>query len=143
MFQEFLDASSQNVTHFQCPRVAFCFFDGITESIRGDSCYSGAAVCDWTVLCTSLRVIVCTVWAGCVLRACSDVHHNCSVLPLIALSVADELYKANVLVIGPVFPDESAESVQSPLLSAGGSHAHHKAEGESVFAVPGVPTKEW
>lgn len=49
----------------------------------------------------------------------------------------------NVLVIGPVFPDESEQSVESPLLSAGGSQAHHKAEAVSMFAMPSLPTKEW
>ena len=63
---------------------------------------------------------------------------------LISLCFSDELQKMNVLVIGPVLPDESVERVQSPLLSTGGSRPHHKAEAaESMFVVPSVPTKEW
>lgn len=60
------------------------------------------------------------------------------------ITLSDELQKMNVLVIGPVFPDGSAEGAQSPLLSTGGSQAHHGVEvAESVFVVPRVTAKEW
>lgn len=60
------------------------------------------------------------------------------------ITLSDELQKMNVLVIGPVFPDGSAEGAQSPLLSTGGSQAHHGVEvAESVFVVPRITAKEW
>ena len=49
----------------------------------------------------------------------------------------------NVLTIGPVFPDDFDQNVESPLLSMGGSPLHHKAEAVPTFVIPSVPTKEW